>query len=242
VEHRTKFLDGLLRFGYRNVSALLVLSWVSGCQSIPGAGLAADDRSPHITLLRGVTGSTLTMRPPHLSGRDFSLTLRNKILFGWVSPAGAGGGGALRVHVDADGAEGVGPHGSIGMDIVTDEAATVADGLWDGQRVHMSFALDGVNGTVADVRETRARGPRVGQLGASGSCQYVLDRQTPEGALEGFSICAGMPQRTRLEVPGVATALLSRSELVTVLLTMLSTPPLASAETTRGFDELEAGP
>jgi hypothetical protein len=242
VMNRANFSDGILRFGNRAVSALVVIVAATGCQAMAaGPGFQADEHGPHITLRRGVTGSSLSMRPPYFSGRDFSLTLRKQTLFGWVSPAGAGGG-AMRVQVDPDSATGFGPHGSIGMDIFTDEAATVADGLWDGQRVHMSFALDGVNGTVADVRETRPRGARLGEHGATDSCQYVLDRVTAEGALEGFSICAGLPQRTRLEVPQVATTLLSRAELVTVLVTMLSAPPLAQIEAGRSLDEFEAVP
>jgi hypothetical protein len=237
------FSGGVLRFCYRAVTALLVLAAASGCQALggpSGPGFAADERAPHITLRRGVTGSSLAMRPPYLSGKDFSLTLKKRDLFGWVSPAGSGGG-AMRVHVDEDSVSGFGPHGSIGMDIVTDETATVADGLWDGQRVHMSFALDGVAGTVADVREHRAGGPRPGQHESTDSCQYVLDQKTAEGALEGTSICAGMPQKTRLEVPAVALALLSRSELVTVLVTMMSAPPLGGMERAR-LDEFEAVP
>jgi hypothetical protein len=50
-----------------------------------------------------------------------------------------------------------------------------------------------------------------------------------------------MPQKTRLEVPAVALALLSRSELVTVLVTMMSAPPLGGMERAR-LDEFEAVP
>jgi hypothetical protein len=39
-----------------------------------------------------------------------------------------------------------------------------------------------------------------------------------------------MPQDTRLEVPRAAAALLTRPELVTVLVALLSAPPLALAE------------
>jgi hypothetical protein len=33
------------------------------------------------------------------------------------------------------------------------------------------------------------------------SCQYVLDRVAADGAREGTSICGGMPEETRLEIP-----------------------------------------
>jgi hypothetical protein len=44
------------------------------------------------------------------------------------------------------------------------------------------------------------------------------------------SICAGMPQQTRLEVPAMATKLLSQPELVTVLAAVLSAPPVDTLE------------
>ena len=50
------------------------------------------------------------------------------------------------------------------------------------------------------------------------------------GALTGGSICSGMPQPTKLEVPRMAQAYLTRPELVTVLVAMLSAPPQSNAE------------
>ncbi len=62
------------------------------------------------------------------------------------------------------------------------------------------------------------------------SCEYYLDSVTPDGALNGGSTCAGMPQQTRLEVPSVARAWMTHAELVTVLVAVLSSPPLVLAE------------
>jgi hypothetical protein len=212
------------------IAALGLPAMASCLPAAPPAQLRSEDGAPHITLVRGVNGSSLAMRPPYLSGEDFSLTFRKNTLFGWVSPATAGG--ALRVEVKDDAAVGFGPHGAVGMDIIDEGDGTLADGLWDGQRVHLSFALSGLTGTVADVRQ--ARPACADAAGASGSCEYTLERHTGGvdrgGVFEGFSICAGMPQRTRLEVPPSASALLSRSELVTVLVALLSAPPLTQSE------------
>jgi hypothetical protein len=237
------------KFEKRPDFSVLVLLLVSlaGCQSFPGPAVHGDARTPRITLQRGVTDSTLAMKPPYLSGRDFSLTFSKKTLFGWVSPAT--GGGALRVRIDDDSASGFGPHGPVGMDIVNDDEGTVADGFWDGQRVHLSFAPAGLRGTVADARQARGSAVAIDQRDRE-SCQYLLDRRgstaLPVHQFEGFSICAGLPQRTLLEVPPTVSTLLSRAELVTVLVAMLSAPPLTQSETTRmqsgfesGFDEIQ---
>jgi hypothetical protein len=209
----------------------LVLAVGTGC-SVPVSSRSAalgEGGPPHITLQRGGNGSSLAIRPPYLSGRDFSLTYRNNTLFGWVSPAAARAG-ALRVQIEPTGASGYGPHGPVGMDILADEEATVADGYWDGRRVHLALAAAGVSGTVADVRQPA---PAFGS-GPIGSCEYTLDRggffADASGVFEGFSTCLGLAQHTRLEIPGSAITLLSRSELVTILVALLSAPPLTQAE------------
>ena len=62
------------------------------------------------------------------------------------------------------------------------------------------------------------------------SCEYYLDSVSTDGALNGGSICAGMPQQTRLEVPVAGQAWLTHAELVTVLVAVLSAPPVVVAE------------
>jgi hypothetical protein len=63
----------------------------------------------------------------------------------------------------------------------------------------------------------------------------VLDERDRNGALLGTSICSGMPQRTRLEVPAAAAAFLTQPELVTILVAMLSAPPLDTTESSSGL-------
>ena len=194
----------------------------------------------------------LTLRPPHLSGPQFHLLLKNSVLTGAIS-GGTAPAGTLRVNIKPDGAEGFGPLGPVSLDFFSDESTTTAEGTWNGGRVHLVFSRDSLKGTVAAnsffYSKTHGSGtsgmeafrnPRMRVFGRSAdhidplpsdvSCEYYLDQLTPDGALNGGSTCAGMPQQTRLEVPRVAQAWMTRAELVTVLVAVLSSPPLVVAE------------
>jgi hypothetical protein len=207
---------------------------------------------PRIGLERGGHWSVLTVRPPHLSGPLFHLQLKDSVLSGAIS-GGAAPAGTLRVTIKRDGAEGFGPLGPVSLDYDMDEARTEVGGTWNGGRVHLVFAQDSLKGTVAANsgfygRSNAAglgnmesfRSPRTRAFGRAAdqieplpqdmSCEYYLDKLTPDGALNGGSICAGMPQQTRLEVPAVARAWMTHAELVTVLVAVLSAPPVVRAE------------
>jgi hypothetical protein len=155
----------------------------------------------------------------------------------------------LRVRIDADGASGQGPSGQVAMDFSDEPDALVAEGMWNGSRVHLAFSLAGVRGTVADNAVPGVRSPfeRVAGMPArragadllaqamepparNSSCQYVLDGHDRDGGLTGTSICDGLPMPTRLEVPTAADAMFTRPELVTLLVAVLSAPPLDPAE------------
>jgi len=163
----------------------------------------------------------VTIVPPHLTGPFFSLQLRRNVLTGWVSGDSAPGG-SVRVTIEDDGAAGVGPHGPVAMDFFERDADLVAEGVWSGQRVHLSFGDHGLRGTVAD-DDRLAPGDDV-------SCQYLLDRSAGPRTFTGMSTCAGLPQETRLDVPEAALRFLRRPELVTLLVVVLSAPPLTRAE------------
>jgi hypothetical protein len=100
--------------------------------------------------------------------------------------------------------------GTIEVDIFDGkEGGLEISGLWCGKRVHIEVTSEFLRGTIA--------GPGHSQ------CQYVLDRTEREtGARLGTSICYGMPQETRLEVPAVLGQVLRRGEMVAVLLVVLS--------------------
>ncbi len=220
-----------------------------GAGSGPGGQTAAAD-VPLIGLQRGGHWSVLTIRPPHLSGPQFHLLLKNSVLTGAVS-GGTAPAGTLRVNIKPDGAEGFGPLGPVSLDFSSDESSTTAEGTWNGGRVHLVFSRDSLRGTVASnsffysksnaggtsgagTLNTRLRSfgraaDQIDPLPSDVSCEYYLDQLSTDGALNGGSTCAGMPQQTRLEVPRIAQAWMTRAELVTVLIAVLSSPRIGVA-------------
>jgi hypothetical protein len=142
----------------------------------------------------------------------------------------------------------------VSLDYVTQDDSTTVEGTWNGGRVHLVFARDSLHGTVTAnsyffnksnptmdggldsfknnklSRVPAATADVVDPLAKDTSCEYFLTEIGMDGALNGGSTCAGMPQQTRLEVPRVAQAWLTRAELVTILVAVLSSPPVVVAE------------
>jgi len=217
--------------------------------------------TPQIGLYRGGRWSVLSLKPPHLTGPQFNMLLKDGVLTGTIS-GGTAPGGALRISIADDGADGHGPLGPVSMDFITTQDSTVAQGLWNGHRVHLVFRRDSIEGTVADNSDVFTRTDRDATRGMPGlrnragqrvpgadsidplprnsSCEYFLTTLEPSGALTGGSICSGMPQPTKLEVPKMAQAYLTRPELVTVLVAMISAPPPSTAE--ENGPRFETGP
>jgi hypothetical protein len=240
---------------YRRCGELLVLALAllgPACDGVPDQR----DDAPQIGLARGARWSVMSVRPPYLHGPFFNLVLRQHVLTGWIAGESAPGG-AVRVRIDEDGASGQGPLGPVAMDIVDEPDAVVAEGLWNGHRVHLVFSPAGVRGTVADNARPAVRSPldRVPGMpvrsptsvllarameppARDSSCEYLLDGRDQSGRMLGTSICQGMPLPTRLEIPAAADALLTRPELVTVLVAVLSAPPLAATDPLPGAAEL----
>lgn len=254
-------------FGARKVAvsiavALAAMTALAGCSrfgngsggggnGLTGGGADRGSDVPLIGLQRGGHWSVLTIRPPHLSGPQFHLQLKNGVLTGAIS-GGIAPAGTLRVNIRPDGAEGYGPLGPVALDIATDEASTVAEGTWNGGRVHLVFQRESLHGTVAtnSFFNSRTGGANAGGMDSFGpprrygrstntlidppamdlSCEYYLDQVSNDGALNGGSTCAGMPQQTRLEVPALAKTWLTHAELVTILVAVLSAPPVVVAE------------
>jgi hypothetical protein len=217
-------------------AALTLMIVITGCLG-PRAARPFGD-GPHIALGRGGHWSVLKVRPPHISGPHFQLVLRHGNLTGTISSETAPGG-ALSVRITDDGASGFGAHGPVSLDFASDGQATIAQGFWNGQRVHLELRAGSLSATVAD---NSARGdgvhrrltrtpPHAGRLEPAArdtECSYQLDRAPRPGALQGASTCEGLPQATDLEISPRVTALLKRSELLTVLVAVLSAPPLPS--------------
>jgi hypothetical protein len=238
-------------------AALGVVLCAISCARLPGTdanGGAGDGERdlPLIGLQRGGRWSVLSVRPPHLTGPNFHLMLKNSTLSGQIS-VGVAPGGSVHVAVAADGAEGYGPLGPVSLDFFEEDERVIADGTWNGGRVHLEFAQDSLNGTVATNSQfagrstpggpdglTPMRSSRSNRWGGTSnpfmpaamdaSCEYFLTERGRDGALTGGSICGGMPQQTRLEVPNVAQAWMTRAELLTVLVAVLSAPPVVAAE------------
>jgi hypothetical protein len=217
-----------------------------------GAQAELGTDTPVIGLQRGGHWSVLSIRPPNLSGQLFHLQLRNSVLTGSVS-GGTAPAGSLRVSITKEGAQGFGPVGPVSLDFATDEGSTVVEGMWNGGRVHLVFAREAVRGTVTTnsffysrsngggvTNMESFRNPRMRAFGRAAdyteplpqdvSCEYYLDQIGSDGALNGGSTCAGMPQQTRLEVPALAKTWLTHPELVTVLVAVLSAPPIVISE------------
>jgi hypothetical protein len=211
---------------------LLVLASLPGAWTALGGCVPvttrAEKEAPAIALARGARSSGLAIHPPYLSGPLFTLILQHHFLSGWIAGESAPAG-AIGVHIEDESASGYGPHGPVAMDFQwTEEAATV-EGQWNGSRVHLVITGEALRGTVADNSDLLVTPRRDGSHRQS-SCEYVLDTRGADGAFTGTSICSGMPQPTRLEIPPAAATWLSRPELLTVLTAFLSAPPLPVSE------------
>jgi hypothetical protein len=243
----------------KTVETMLVGAFLWGSWSVlPGCSPLSAQRSPSdapaIGLVRGARWSLLAIRPPYLSGPLFTLTLKDHHLTGWIAGESAPAG-AVRVQIDDDSASGYAPSGPVAIDFQWTDDSEAMEGLWNGRRVHLVLTSAGLRGTVADnsdfpllgsptVTAERRRSlglppPRRFDLGTfpemdsenrNSSCEYELDARAADGAFVGTSICAGMPQPTRLEIPAAAASWLSRPELMTVLAALLSAPPVPPSE------------
>jgi hypothetical protein len=233
--------------GGRMVGVGVLMAVALGACTAETGGNGGPGETPQIGLQRGGRWSVLTVKPPHLTGPQFNLLLKGGVLSGSISN-GTAPGGNIHVSIAEDGAEGHGPLGPVAMDFISTPDSTTAQGMWNGHRVHIVFTKESVKGTIADNSDVMTRGDpdaairartrqRMGNIANSfdpsprnSSCEYFLNELASDGALTGGSICSGMPQPTRLEVPSMAQTWLTRPELVTVLVAVLSSPPVGNAE------------
>jgi hypothetical protein len=225
-------------------AAGMAASCSPGAQSVRAGG-------PELGLARGGRWSVMAVHPPYLSGPLFTLVLKDHVLGGWVAGESAPAG-AVHVLIDDDSAAGYGPLGPVAIDFQVRDDANEIDGMWNGRRVHFHLDPTVLRGNIADNSVLLSRlsplvtverrqalhqavrwsdredlaspGPR------DSSCQYVLDSREPDGSFAGTSICAGMPQPTRLAVPAAALDWMTRPELLTVLTALLSAPPVPPSE------------
>jgi hypothetical protein len=196
-----------------------------------------------MALRRGAAWSTLKVRPPYAIGPRVNLHFLKQ---GQVSGRIDSGGdrpedraaGAVSLTIDEQGIQGTGPFGAVAVDVEEGPETLTFEGTWNDSRVNFKITNDSFKGTIPirrfDIRrldrDDRSRPFPLDTVGGVTTCQYVLDHTNPDGAREGTSICNGMPEQTRLEIPRQVHAFLTRKELVVVLLALLSTPPSSSLE------------
>lgn len=210
----------------------------AGSGSPAGRAARADDQGggPEIGLRRGYAWATLTVRPPHIIGPNATMLLKDSVLSGAIS------GARMHVRINPDGADGYGPSGPVALNFTKGPASVEVNGTWNGYRVHLDFAEDSLRGTVVNSGDHSGtpefRRPDFGPLAAPqdpgivtyATCEYSLNEVGKDGALSGTSICGGMPEPTRLEVPRLVRVYMTRPELVVVLVALLSTPPIIASE------------
>src|SRR3954451_9975538 len=189
---------------WASVAAVVLTGSLAACSEL-GSAVRSGEDTPQIGLQRGGHWSVLTIRPPNLTGPQFNLMLKDHVLSGSIS-GGTAPGGNLHVNIADDGADGHGPLGPVSMDFVSNEDSTVAEGMWNGHRVHIVFRRESVRGTIADNSDAMTKGdPEQGRLFRSrtpgggtpvlppaprnSTCEYFLTEVTSEGALTGGSIC-----------------------------------------------------
>ncbi len=194
-----------------------------GCRGGPGLGLPEIKGGIEIGVRRGSAWSTITVRPPYLIGSRTNLKLQKGKISGTV------GSGSMRVSIEKDSAQGTGPYGAISVDIDDTADGMALEGTWNGARVVVRITAESFRATVPVY---------AGQPGGAGifqvsTCQYVLDKVEPDGSRSGMSICGGLPEDTLIEIPAAIHSWLTRSELMVVLLALLSTPPYTVMETSQ---------
>lgn len=202
--------------------ALLGLLAISGCagrgraSSTPGMGLRELEGGVELAIKRGSGWTTLTVKPPYIVGPRTNLELKNGVFTGSID------GRAVRVAVDGASASGFGPHGPIQIEVADGPDELIVDGTWSGSRVALKVTQDAFRGTLPIFTGS--------DLTSTLWCQYVLDTVEDDGSWSGVSTCTGMPENTRLEVPESVQRWLTRPELVVVVLTLLSSPPITGME------------
>jgi hypothetical protein len=212
---------------------VLLVTGLSGCRGFQP--MPELEGGAELALRRGAAWSTLKVRPPYAIGSRVNLHFKR----GQVSGNIDGGAimdarvGGVNLTINDEGIQGSGPYGDVAVDVEDGVDTLNFEGTWNGSRVNFTITTLLLKGTIP-IRRVGRVDPITGRVSAGLSdattCQYVLDRITADGAREGTSICGGLPEETRLEIPRQVHAWLTRKELVVVLLALLSTPPQTSLE------------
>ncbi|MDZ4696941.1 MAG: hypothetical protein SGI86_17520 [Deltaproteobacteria bacterium] len=197
-------------------SCLFFLAFLASACGSGTLGLKELKGGAEIAVRRGSGWTTLSVKPPYIIGPRTNLRLEGGTFRGSIDNQ------SVRIAIDEEGAHGFGPFGPIAITIEDGVDALVAQGQWSGSRVHLRITGESLRGTIPvwnanDVASTMW-------------CQYVLDTVESDGAWSGTSICTGLPEVTRIEIPDQVQSWFTRSELTVVLLALLSSPPTTGLE------------
>jgi hypothetical protein len=206
----------------------LVVAALSGCkQAEPLPELSG---GAEMALRRGSSWSTVKVRPPYAIGPRVNLHFDHGHVAGHLDPGMTMDSrvSGLNLTINDEGIQGSGPYGPVAVDVEESPTQLTFEGTWNGSRVHFTVTAEALKGSIPVRRVPRTdpfSGRPIEGLTDATTCQYVLDRVTADGAREGTSICGGLPEQTRLEIPRQVEAWLTRKEMVVVLLALFSTPP-----------------
>lgn len=195
------------------------------CGTRTAASLKDLEGGVELTLRRGSTVSAVTVKPPHVIGRDATLRLEKGTLKGSVAGRRFDvdieddlisgqvavrplSGERVRPQVDTPP-----PSGAIEADVFGDETGVEASGTWAGGRVHIKFEPSGVFGSIVTLND-------------GGRCEYRLDRNLGQGVYQGSSQFLSSFEETVLVIPQKLFSWLRWSEIIALLLTVMATPPL----------------
>lgn len=187
------------------------------CAGLLAAGCHGPEPLPELRggiemgLQRGSQWTTFTVKPPYIIGPAGNLKLHKNELGGTLAQR------SLHVSLEKDGAHGMGPWGNVAVEIKDGPDVMEVAGTWSGSRVFFRITPESLRGTIPVFSGNTSSNTQ--------TCQYVLDRVEPDGSRAGVSTCAGLPERTRLEIPAAVQSWLTRSELVVVLLALFSVAP-----------------
>ena len=210
--------------GYRLLAAIVLIASSVGCAS-SNLELRELKGGVQVALQRGSGWTTLTVKPPYVIGPRATMQIKGNVASGNLD------GRALKLNIGRDGIHGQGPYGNVNVEIYDTQGALTIEGTWNDSRVHFKVTGESLRGTIPVWNDNSS------PIRTSQNCQYVLDKVAPDGSRMGSSICNGMPENTRIEMPAQVQDLLTRAELTVVLLALLSTPPSTYQERNPLSDE-----
>lgn len=207
----------MLARGSRALFGIVAFTLSVGCANSE-LGLRELKGGVEMGLQRGSGWTTLTVKPPYIIGPRTNLKLQDGVFTGNID------GRPVKLYIEQEGIHGQGPYGNVNVEIYDSPDTMTIEGSWNDSRVHFKVTGESFRGTIPVWNDNSS------PIRTAQSCQYVLDAVAEDGSRVGSSICNGMPENTRIEVPGEVQDFMTRAELTVVLLALLSSPPTTYQE------------